>query len=405
MADKIRPPTLREFSRTLHERWFVAMASSIGVLAWVTGVIFPKIGAVQIILIAAMAAVILSAYHIWAQERAARIIALELLDKAEATNLQGDLGLRERVRILTAQISHFYNGRFDTSPGPLALAIPPTTPDGWNEATLNAKRYERETIDLYLQRFAPQTTLMLKELERHGVVDAELNAAYLLNSDSLIGIADVAERLSTLAERLPLSGAPAPDVTLTLEGAFPGAFSLHARGHACEIRIGPIVQDSAFIGTMTEGDRTMRVVMPRYVIEFPVVSALRDDDMVVEPSLFVVSPSDNIRSGWPIGGAETAMKEFFSNAETLRRTEIGEPDSNTRSVEEMNEFGRLIRQPIEFRFDVTFWNDTHTDQWKRTEVLVYEPQTRRAFVRPEGSAEFLPQEQRNSVGAVVRAQP
>src|ERR1700682_4855164 len=87
MVDEVQPPTLREFYRTIKERWFIAMASGIGVLAWATGVIFPKIGAVQIILVAAMTAVILSAYHIWAQERAKLVAALGRIAKAEAPDV------------------------------------------------------------------------------------------------------------------------------------------------------------------------------------------------------------------------------------------------------------------------------------------------------------------------------
>jgi hypothetical protein len=125
--------------------------------------------------------------------------------KGEGETASNSLSLSERVRILAAQISSFYNGRSDTDPGPLGLALIPTAPQEWNEAILNSKRYGRETNDLYLQRFAPQVTSIINELCQNGLIDTELNEAYLLNSDSLLGIESIADRLRALADKLPPS--------------------------------------------------------------------------------------------------------------------------------------------------------------------------------------------------------
>ncbi|MGZ5442063.1 MAG: hypothetical protein ACXW5U_11525 [Thermoanaerobaculia bacterium] len=173
----------------------------------------------------------------------------------------------------------------------------------------------------------------------------------------------------------------APDVRL--EGfTFPGAFTLHAYGHACEIRTGPIVIESAVIATETHGDQTMQVWHPRCSIEFLVVSDLRDAAKVVEPSLFYDEGYAH-RPRWPDTAPEAVMKEFFHTAKLARRGPA--PDADKLSDSELEALIERNRQPFEIRFDITFWNVEHTRQWKRSEVLVYEPPPSDiAFVRHSG---------------------
>jgi hypothetical protein len=287
--------------------------------------------------------------------------------------------LRERVRLLSAQVSNFHHGRIEATPSALSLPMLPATPHEWNEASQKTKLYGHETSDLYLQRFAPQITLILKELAREGVVDAELNAAYLLNSNLLIGIAEVAERLNTLADQLPLSEATTPDVAMTV--TFPGMLFLCASGRACEIRIGPIILESAVTGTHTDNGRTMREVSEHYAIEFPVVGDIGvGEKTLVIPTLFCGKGYS--RSTWPEKeSGQTGMAEFFRMAAYVRHVTIGEPDVNTCTDAEVDDFAKRIREELTFSFDITFWNSERTQQWKRSEQLVYEPMTGAAFVR------------------------
>ena len=187
--------------------------------------------------------------------------------------------------------------------------------------------------------------------------------------------------------RQTFSGATAPDVWL--EGTFPpGPFKLRARGHACEIRTGPIVQESCALGLHKDGDRTMRTISPRYTIEFPVVSDLRDGDQEVAPSL--LCGEGYSRGRWPEKESKReGMAEFLRMAEYARRFEIGEPDVNTCTEAELNDFAERIRRPLTFRFEITFWNSDHTQQWKRSELLVHEPVAGMAFVRHTGAPERL----------------
>jgi hypothetical protein len=169
--------------------------------------------------------------------------------------------------------------------------------------------------------------------------------------------------------------AGAPDVTL--EGTFPEPFRLHARGHACEIRTGPIVMESAVVRTEQRGGEVFRISSPRYIVEFPVVSDLRDadNDKKLAPSLFLGLGLG--RTSWERAG----MDEFFQMAMACRRAEVNEPEVNL-SLKHLSEQMKL---PIEFGFEITFWNSEHTQQWARTEALIYDPQSNTAFVRHAGS--------------------
>jgi hypothetical protein len=179
-----------------------------------------------------------------------------------------------------------------------------------------------------------------------------------------------------------LAVADAPDVTL--EGTFPAPFMLHARGQACEIRTGPIVQESGVLGVDQVGDQTFQSVSERHTIEFPVVSALRDGDREITPTLFC--GEDYRRSAWPEKESKrSGMDEFFRVAERLRRVAIGEPDTSTCTPAGLDDFAERIRRELTFTFDITFWNHERTQQWKRSELLVFEPTTRRAFVRHSGA--------------------
>jgi hypothetical protein len=177
-----------------------------------------------------------------------------------------------------------------------------------------------------------------------------------------------------------------PDVTLA--GTFPGKFSLHARGHACEIRTGPIVLASSIVGTVKDGDVTRNERMPRYTLEFPVVSDLHDGETEVVPALFCGEGYS--RGAWPEKESNrTGMAEFLRMAEYLRRVEIGEPDTKTSTDAQITDFAERIRRPLTIGFDITFWNSDHSIQWKRSELLVYEPLNGAAFVRHAGTPERL----------------
>lgn len=282
-------------------------------------------------------------------------------------------GLRERIRLFCAQVSQFVELREHTRP---------------SYVLYDAANHDRETNEIYLQRFAPQIPALLAELALEGVSDAVLDGGYLLNSNPPLSVRSIAERITALANQLPMSQAHAPDVTM--QGRYPSHhFTLHARGHACEIRTGPIIIESAIVGTMKDGERTMQEVSQRYEIEFPVVGDLRDGDKeVVEASLFCGEGYN--RSAWPERESKrTGMAEFFRWAEYVRRVKIGEPDVNTCTDAEMNDFAERIRSPLAFSFEITFWNAEHTQQWKRVEVLIYEPPAGTAFVRHGGVPEPL----------------
>lgn len=176
----------------------------------------------------------------------------------------------------------------------------------------------------------------------------------------------------------PAAVAGAPDVRL--EGAFPGTFALHAYGHACEIRTGPIVIEAAVVATERHGEQIMPVWHPRCTIEFRVVSDLRDGHSVtVEPTLFYDEGYDP-PIPWPDTAPAAVMLEFFHTAKLARRGVW--PDKLSES--ELDAILERSKQPFHISFDITFWNVEHTQQWKRSEVLVYEPQPDRAFVRHGG---------------------
>jgi hypothetical protein len=175
-----------------------------------------------------------------------------------------------------------------------------------------------------------------------------------------------------------------PDVWL--EGTFPGVFTLHAHGHACEIRTGPLVIESAVIIRTHPNGEEERSLTQRCTVEFPVVSDLRDGDKVIEPSLSYSDPRvAHSRSDWPESGPAAAMKEFFRAAALVRNRENVQPDFSALSVEEIDALVERRRQPYHFNFDITFWNADRTQQWTRHEVLVYEPERDAAFVRHNAS--------------------
>jgi len=105
--------------KALREGWAVVRASWIGDVGW--GVV--------------VAAAIWIGLFLFCLGRAKE------QQKSEGGAAINSLSLRERVRMLAAQISSFYNGRVDTDPGPLGLALIPTEPKEWNEGILNSKRY------------------------------------------------------------------------------------------------------------------------------------------------------------------------------------------------------------------------------------------------------------------------
>jgi len=281
-----------------------------------------------------------------------------------------DGNLREKIRLLCAQISQFVDLRAHTRPSYVE----------WDAAN-----HDRETRELYLQRFAPQIQEILGELALSGLTNAALDKAYLLDSGSSSDIRSIGERVKELADQLPISQADQPDVYL--EGTFPGTLALHARGHASEIRTGPIVMESLVIkgSTVQFGERTVNVRSQQYTIEFPVVSDLEDKEKDVVPSLLVgFGPG---RSGWPVPGQSLA--EFFRMAMVIREAEIGRPDIHTATEEELEAFVQQRNLPLTFDFDITYWNSEHTQHWVRHESLVYEPQRSAAFVRHAGRPELL----------------
>lgn len=181
-----------------------------------------------------------------------------------------------------------------------------------------------------------------------------------------------------LRDRIAVLEKPeAPDVRL--EGTFPGTFVLHAYGHACEIRTGPIILEKSLIGTHKDGDQTYATWYPRATIEFPFVSDLHDDAKDVEPSLFYDEGYSRNNSRWPDTEVGAAMTEFIRAATLVRRGPV--VDFNTLSETEIETIIEHREQPFHFSFDITFWNGDHTQQWRRDEALVYEPKTGVAFVR------------------------
>ena len=126
----------------------------------------------------------------------------------------------------------------------------------------------------------------------------------------------------------------------------------------------------------------MRLMNPRCAIEFPVVSDLRSGDKEVELSLFYGEGRD--RGRWPDPGTDEAVAEFMRAARLARRGPDGEPDVRALSSSEIDAYLERMQQPYEFSFEITFWNSEHTQQWRRTELFVYEPPTNTAFIRHSG---------------------
>lgn len=63
------PPSPREFLRAFGKNWVLAMAGAVGVAAWLIAAFFPHIGASKIVEFAALSAVMVATYGIWARER------------------------------------------------------------------------------------------------------------------------------------------------------------------------------------------------------------------------------------------------------------------------------------------------------------------------------------------------
>ena len=217
MADEAQSPTAREFYRTIKERWFIAMASGIGVLAWATAVIFPKIGAVQIILICSMTAVILSAYHIWAQERTKLVAALgQLAD----TYIPGGASGRDEFIVLAGQLRHFldvrsadYSSQFEDKLQILEndlLASLDYSPFGSKRARdweARKREHNDSTLQLYGDRFASHVIAANRRLRELGVGDAETVhlGRYPRTIADIEAVGRELEAASTLLPSLPTS--------------------------------------------------------------------------------------------------------------------------------------------------------------------------------------------------------
>lgn len=182
-----------------------------------------------------------------------------------------------------------------------------------------------------------------------------------------------------------LSGLTTPNVWL--EGPVGNIFTIRVRGHASEIRTGPIVTESAIARVRRRDGETIQEWSPRHTLEFPLVGDLCDGEREIAPIL--LCGEGYSQSTWPekLPGTRSGLAQFFQNAESLRRIEIGEPDENTTDAEK-NDFAERIRRPLSFRFEITFWNEQR-QQWKRSELLVYEPTTGAAFVRHSGAVPLL----------------
>lgn len=186
---------------------------------------------------------------------------------------------------------------------------------------------------------------------------------------------------------------PSPEANETLdvrlEGTFPGTFALHASGHACEIRISPIAIEATRIGT----DEGRPLIYPRQTLEFQIVSGLRDSVLPLEPTLLSWEGHGRSSSTWPRPGTAEAMKQFLHALWLVRRyraaqSVLGHDDIDFRSNQfndaELELFTERLQQPSEIAFDISYWNSERTLNWKRTEQLVFEPQTNTAFVRHVG---------------------
>jgi len=162
------------------------MASGIGVLAWMIGVIFPKIGAVQIILISAMTAVILSAYHIWAQERAKLVVAIGRQTQAEETRAM-DVSGRDEFIVLAGQLSQFLNARredYDSQLGDPMEEIAAQVQDSLESNAFGGPRkrmrklaaarrsHDNSTLREYGDRFASRVIAASRRLRELGMSNA-----------------------------------------------------------------------------------------------------------------------------------------------------------------------------------------------------------------------------------------
>lgn len=182
------------------------------------------------------------------------------------------------------------------------------------------------------------------------------------------------------------TAAASPDVRL--EGTFPGTFLLHAHGHACEIRTGPIIIDQAVLSIERRGEQITRTVYPRTTLQFPIVSDLRNGSKEVELALLYDE------SRWPEPGTAAAMTEFIRALQLVRRYQAArsvlgrddvDRDFSALSIAELESIGDRMRQPTQIAFDITYWNSERTRQWRRSELLVYEPERETAFIRHSGS--------------------
>jgi hypothetical protein len=183
-------------------------------------------------------------------------------------------------------------------------------------------------------------------------------------------------------------------IDVRLEGTFPGTFALHATGHACEVRTGPIVVEAAmlYVGKFGVGEQIVPTWQPRFAIEFPVISDLRDSGKEMELSLFY---DEGDRSRWPESGTKAAMTQFLNTAQIVRRYRAAQsvlgrddfdPQFSNLSIAELESIGSRVQQPFEIEFGITYWNSERTQQWRRSEKFVYEPSTGEAFIRHSGAA-------------------
>lgn len=182
-------------------------------------------------------------------------------------------------------------------------------------------------------------------------------------------------------------------------------FMLQAVGDACEIRIGPIAIEATRIGT----DDGHPLIYPRQTIEFQPapVPGLRDGSMTVVPLLLSWESYGRAASRWP-GDAGDSMKRFIHAIWLVRRyraaqSVLGRDDIDFRGSEfkdaELDVSTERLRQPFEIRFDFTYWNSEHTQQWRRTETFVY-ASDRHGVCTSQRKANAYPERVRDTGGFV-----
>jgi len=380
-----------EYLLALRRHWGPIVSGAVlGIASYVYGVEKNRAIPPNVYLLILVGAAIIAGFLAWRDEYKGRNDAEQLCDnlmRAARDDPRANLdALRRSVLFLSNEMNQFAQERNDTRPTISLLHLNTQTLHQRAEVEKGVAAHRHETLRLYYERFGARVSIARDDLAALTLTDARLDELYTapaFNEE----ISEIAECLRLLAEQIPTHGADTPDVTLT--GTFPGILFLCARGHVCEIRTGPIILESAVIGTLTDNGRTMREVSQHYAIEFPVVGDLGDGEKALAiPTLFCGEGYS--RSNWPEKeSGSTGMAEFFRMAAYIRRVKIGEPDTNTCTDAEINDFAERIRQELTFKFDITFWNSDHTQQWKRSELLVHEPTTGTAFVRHAGTPERL----------------